>query len=162
MHNDKSDLPCQLQKWLANEKPPGEALEELIVLLSPSLAGHDPMHPLDTMQRLEAVSLRERARYALTPSYVVDDGGGYQPAEIPADVLVDFKADVVALLSRLTADADDCRLLTKRQVSERLAVSERQVDYLRDRGDLRAVRLGGSVRFRVGDIQSFIQQKAVQ
>jgi hypothetical protein len=160
MNDTKSPLESQLQKWLAIETPPGQALEELVVLLSPSLAGHDPMSGLDTMQRLEAVSLRERARYALTPSYVVDDGDGYQPAEIPADVLVDFKADVAALLSRLTADGDDCRLLTKREAADRLHISERKLDYLRKRGGLQVVKLGGSVRFRVGDIQTLIRKAA--
>jgi len=48
------------------------------------------------------------------------------------------------------------RLLTARQCAELLAISERSVWSLTQRGQLRAVRLGRSVRYDLPDVLAFV------
>jgi excisionase family DNA binding protein len=56
-----------------------------------------------------------------------------------------------------------CQLLTARQCAQRLAISERSVWSLTQRGELRAARLGRSVRYDPVDLANFIERaKAVR
>ncbi|MBT3637474.1 MAG: helix-turn-helix domain-containing protein [Opitutae bacterium] len=49
------------------------------------------------------------------------------------------------------------RLMTKKQVAETLAVSERTLDRLLARGKLTKVKVGGCVRFRASEIDEVLK-----
>jgi excisionase family DNA binding protein len=51
------------------------------------------------------------------------------------------------------------RLLTKKEVGERLGVSTRTVDRLRSIGKLPAVKFGGVVRFRPADVDRLVNRQ---
>lgn len=53
------------------------------------------------------------------------------------------------------------QLYTREQVAQALVLSERQVDLLVKRGELKAVRIGRSVRFTREAIAEFIASKSV-
>src|SRR5699024_5049124 len=53
------------------------------------------------------------------------------------------------------------QLYTREQVAQALVLSERQVDLLVKRGELKAVRIGRSVRFTREAIADFIASKSV-
>ncbi len=52
--------------------------------------------------------------------------------------------------------AEVIRLLTLPEVAERLAVSQRTVQYLVERGQLRAIRIGRSRRVTEGELRAFV------
>jgi excisionase family DNA binding protein len=52
------------------------------------------------------------------------------------------------------------RLLTKLQVAALLEVSGRTVDRLASAGELQRIRIGGSTRFRVADVQALVDRSA--
>jgi excisionase family DNA binding protein len=49
--------------------------------------------------------------------------------------------------------------MNKKEVAEFLKISERQVDYLRQAGKLAWVTIGRSVRFRLEDVDDFLQRQ---
>jgi excisionase family DNA binding protein len=49
--------------------------------------------------------------------------------------------------------------MNKSQVAEFLQISERQIDYLRQDGELVCVKIGRSVRFRQEDVEDFLQRR---
>lgn len=48
------------------------------------------------------------------------------------------------------------KLLTKKGAAALLGVSVRTIDRMRAAGQLRCVKVGGGVRFRVADLENFI------
>lgn len=50
---------------------------------------------------------------------------------------------------------DDLRLLTRRQVADLLAISERDVDRLRVSGDLDAVKVGSRIRITWASVATY-------
>lgn len=56
--------------------------------------------------------------------------------------------------------AGGARLLTVREVARLLAVSERLVQSLAQRGDLQAIRVGRLLRFRLEDVETFVTRGA--
>jgi excisionase family DNA binding protein len=52
------------------------------------------------------------------------------------------------------------KLLTKRQAGDVLQVSARTVDRIRAMGKLKAVKVRGSIRFRVADLENYILKGA--
>jgi excisionase family DNA binding protein len=50
-------------------------------------------------------------------------------------------------------------IMTKNQVAEFLQISERQIDYLRQSGKLAWVKIGRTVRFRLEDVDDFLQRQ---
>ena len=52
-------------------------------------------------------------------------------------------------------------ILTRREAARFLSVSERQVWNLQNDGRLPHVRIGRSVRFRVSDLEAFIEARTV-
>jgi predicted DNA-binding transcriptional regulator AlpA len=50
-------------------------------------------------------------------------------------------------------------VLNKNQVAELLQISERQVDYLRQTGKLAWVKIERSVRFRLEDVEDYVQRQ---
>jgi len=59
--------------------------------------------------------------------------------------------------SEMTTD----KLLTFEDLTEVLSVSRRTAIRLRDNGSIPAVKIGRSVRFRLSDIQAFIERGGV-
>jgi excisionase family DNA binding protein len=62
---------------------------------------------------------------------------------------------------RMTPSSDNPpadRLLTKQDVAARLNVSTRTVQRLHLSGELKALRVGGSVRFHPDDVDAYVQQ----
>jgi excisionase family DNA binding protein len=53
---------------------------------------------------------------------------------------------------------DSNKLMTKREVAERLSISTRTLDRIRSMGEIKAVRVGGQVRFRPEDVEKFISR----
>jgi excisionase family DNA binding protein len=53
------------------------------------------------------------------------------------------------------------RLVSKREVAERLGVSVRSVDRLIAKGGLRCVRILGAVRFRLSDVLAIMEGGAI-
>jgi excisionase family DNA binding protein len=51
------------------------------------------------------------------------------------------------------------RLLTKSDVAEMLNISLRQVDLLRDAGAFPIYKVGGQIRFKLVDIESYLEQR---
>jgi len=51
--------------------------------------------------------------------------------------------------------------LLKKEVAEYLRISERQVDYYRQAGELPCVKLGRSVRFRLEVVEKFLDRLTV-
>jgi len=50
-------------------------------------------------------------------------------------------------------------ILTKNEVAKYLQISERQIDYLRQAGELPYVKIGRSVRFRLEDVEEFLKRR---
>jgi excisionase family DNA binding protein len=50
-------------------------------------------------------------------------------------------------------------VMKKKQVAEFLQVSERTIDYLRQAGELVCVKIGRSVRFRLEDVDDYLQRQ---
>ena len=50
-------------------------------------------------------------------------------------------------------------LLTKSEVAKHLKISERKVDYLRQEGQLQCVKIGRSIRFRLEDVEAFLENR---
>jgi excisionase family DNA binding protein len=51
--------------------------------------------------------------------------------------------------------------MKKKEVAETLQISERQVDYLRQAGDLPCIKIGRSVRFRSEDVEQLLNRLVV-
>lgn len=52
------------------------------------------------------------------------------------------------------------KLLTKRETADRLSVSTRTLDRIRSKGEIKAVWVGGQVRFRPEDVEKFINRNS--
>ncbi len=50
------------------------------------------------------------------------------------------------------------KLMTKRETADRLSVSTRTLDRIRSKGEIKAVSVGGQVRFRPEDVEKFINR----
>lgn len=57
-------------------------------------------------------------------------------------------------------ETPNLQLLTREQVAEALVLSQRQVDLLVKRGELKAVRIGRSVRFTREAVAEFIATRS--
>jgi len=53
------------------------------------------------------------------------------------------------------------KFMLKKEVADYLRISERQVDYYRQSGKLSCVKLGRSVRFRLEDVEAFLNRLTV-
>jgi excisionase family DNA binding protein len=49
-------------------------------------------------------------------------------------------------------------LWDKKETAKHLGISTRSLDRLRDKGEIRAVKLGGSIRFRPEDIEATLEK----
>jgi excisionase family DNA binding protein len=49
--------------------------------------------------------------------------------------------------------------MDKNEVAKLLKISVRQIDYLRQSGELACVKIGRSVRFRSEDVENFLQRR---
>lgn len=70
------------------------------------------------------------------------------------------KTGIVAHMSE-THHAHTQVLLTIQETSRRIRLSSRQISNLKSQGDLPFVKIRGSVRFRVSDIDEFINSRLV-
>jgi len=52
-------------------------------------------------------------------------------------------------------------IMNKKEVAKLLQFSERKIDYLRQDGKLPYIKIGRCVRFRLEDIQDFLQKQLV-
>ncbi len=50
------------------------------------------------------------------------------------------------------------KLMTKRETADRLSISTRTLDRIRSKGEIKAVCVGGQVRFRPEDVDKFINR----
>jgi len=50
-------------------------------------------------------------------------------------------------------------VMDKNEVAKLLKISVRQIDYLRQAGELACVKIGRSVRFRSEDVENFLQRR---
>jgi excisionase family DNA binding protein len=53
---------------------------------------------------------------------------------------------------------DSNKLMTKREAADRLSISTRTLDRIRSKGEIKAVQVGGQVRFRPEDVEKFISR----
>ena len=51
------------------------------------------------------------------------------------------------------------KVMDKSEVARLLKISVRQIDYLRQAGELACVKIGRSVRFRSEDVEDFLQRR---
>jgi len=51
------------------------------------------------------------------------------------------------------------KILTKSEVAKYLQISERKLDYLRQAGELPCIKIGRSVRFRLEDVEAFLENR---
>ena len=67
---------------------------------------------------------------------------------------------MISLLRELADGSDTVRLLTRKQAAARLGISVRKLDALEEAGDLRAIRIGRSVRYHPDTLERFIRRRA--
>jgi excisionase family DNA binding protein len=76
------------------------------------------------------------------------------------DVLERRLDTMIGLLRELADGSDTVRLLTRKQAARRLGISVRKLDALEEAGDLRAIRIGRSVRYHPDTLERFIRRRA--
>jgi excisionase family DNA binding protein len=54
------------------------------------------------------------------------------------------------------------KLMTKREAADRLSISTRTLDRIRSKGEIKAVAVGGQVRFRPEDVEKYIYKNCGQ
>ena len=53
------------------------------------------------------------------------------------------------------------KVMNKKEVADRMQISIRQVDYLREKDRLPCVKIGRSVRFRSEDVERYLMERLV-